>query len=133
MMGTDRGIPPEFAFRHVVGDGRGEVVVRASRHGADLLVSVGGGATHVGAVAVASPAGGTAGEDCEGCLVVPGHKEGPLALEYVRRLAAFSGATCVAVVGIHIDRATREEIDTLVANARAGLEALLVALGSAGS
>ena len=125
MMKDQRGLPPEFEARYEVGLGRLAVEIRARRHGRDLLVSVGGGDSHVGAVAIDSPGGGTQGEFYTDAMVVPGHKEEPMAREFASRLAAATGTTCAVVAGIHIDSATPEEIDTLVANARTGLDDLL--------
>lgn len=110
------------------GEGRLAVRLELRPQGRDLLLLIGGGAVHAGAVAVASPAGGTAGEPCDELAVVPGHKEGPLAREGARRLAAASGRTCVAVAGIHQDHATPGEIAAIVAHARDALHALADAL-----
>jgi hypothetical protein len=106
------------------GEGRLAVRLELRAHGRDLLLLVGGGSVHAGAVAVVSAAGGTAGEPCDELAVVPGHKEGPLAREGARLLAAASGRTCVAVAGIHQDRATPAEIAAIVSHARAALHAL---------
>jgi len=110
------------------GQGRSAVRLELRPQGRDLLLLIGGGAVHAGAVAVASPAGGTGGEPCDELTVVPGHKEGPLAREGARRLAAASGRTCVAVAGIHQDRATADEIAAIVEHVRDALEALAGAL-----
>ncbi len=110
------------------GEGRLAVRLELRAQGRDLLLLIGGGAVHAGAVAVVSPAGGTAGEPCDELTVVPGHKEGPLAREGARRLAAASGRTCVAVAGIHQDHATAAEIATIVGHARDALHTLADAL-----
>lgn len=106
------------------GEGRLAVRLDLLAQGRDLLLLIGGGSVHAGAVAVASPAGGTAGEPCDELAVVPGHKEGPLAREGARRLAAASGRTCVAVAGIHQDDATPAEIAAIVAHAHDALQTL---------
>jgi len=110
-----------------VGRGRSAVELRVRAVGRDLLVTVTGGQAHAGAVAVAAP-GGVAVEGGDGCLVVPPHKEGPLARECARLVAAAAGCTCVAVAGIHQDEATPDEIAAIVANARAGMRTLAAAL-----
>ena len=43
-------------------------------------------------------------------VVVPGHKEGPLAAECAEAVARAAGRTCAAVAGIHQDHATEKEI-----------------------
>jgi hypothetical protein len=111
------------------GRGRTEVSLAVMSQGRDLLLTVTGGDAHVGAVAVRSPAGGTQGEPHTAAIVVPGHKEGPLATEGAARLAAVTGSTCVAVVGIHVERATPEEIARIVTNAQRGFERLVSTLG----
>ena len=64
------------------------------------------------------------------CSVLPPHKEGPLAEECARLVAAAAGCTCVAVAGIHQDGATPPEIAAIVANARAGIKRLAAALAA---
>jgi hypothetical protein len=94
-------------------------------------LTVGGGQTHVGAVAVSSPAGGACGGPRRDLVVIPGHREGPLAEEAAARLAAAAGCTVVAVVGIHQDAATAEEIARIVANVRRGVDDLVALLAAA--
>jgi len=96
--------------------------------GRDLVLTVTGGNAHVGAVAVHSAGGGTRGESHTAVTVVPGHKEGPLAKEGAARLATTMDCTCVALVGIHIEQATPEEIEKIVANTQRGLARLMSAL-----
>jgi hypothetical protein len=106
------------------GEGRRAVRLELRAQGRDLLLMVGGGEAHVGAVAVESPADplGPASADL---IVVPGHKEGPLAAECARAVAVAAGCTCTAVVGIHQDAATPDEIAAIVANVRRGLATLV--------
>ena len=107
-----------------VGQGRTAVQLTLAAQGNDLILTVTGGAAHVGAVAVVSVAGGTAGEPHCSVTVVPGHAEGPLAEEAAARIAAATGKTCVAIAGIHQDRATRAEIAAIVTNVQQGLARL---------
>ncbi|HPF34047.1 MAG TPA: hypothetical protein P5571_07330 [Candidatus Krumholzibacteria bacterium] len=107
-----------------VGAGRAAVWLHLTEQGRDLVLRIGGGDAHVGAVATVSPAGGTAGEACEELAVVPGHKEGPLALAAARRLAAAGRRTCVCVAGIHQDAITPAEIAAVLAHVEAGVERL---------
>ena len=107
-----------------VGRGRTAVQLTLAAQGNDLILTITGGAAHVGAVAVVSVAGGTAGEPHCSVTVVPGHAEGPLAEEAAARIAAATGKTCVAIAGIHQDRATRAEIAAIVTNVQQGLARL---------
>ena len=112
-----------------VGTGRSRVELEVLAQGRDVVVRISGGATHVGAVAVCD--GSAAADHVRpggSILALPGHKEGPLAAEAAETLARALGCTCAAVVGIHQDDATPAEIHLIVANVRAGLGHLVVAL-----
>ena len=114
------------------GHNRTRVELAVCSQGRDLILTVTGGSAHVGAVAVHAPGrkdlAGTPGEPHTNSTVVPGHKEGPLAEAGAAVLAEATGRTCVAVVGIHQDQATSEEIAAIVANVRRGYEPLAAAL-----
>jgi len=116
------GFPTETL---AIGQGRERVDLSLRRQGRDWILTLGGGDTHVGAVAVAARESLIDKEPCESLMVVPGHKEGPMALAAARRLAEASGQTCVCIAGIHQDEATTAEIQAIVANAERGLELLI--------
>lgn len=107
------------------GQGRTEVRLALVSQGRDLVLLVGGGAVHVGAVAVARPAaaGGAAG-----LVVIPPHKEGPLAEQCAALVAEAAGCACAAVAGIHQDDATPDEIAAICTNALAAARRLAAAL-----
>lgn len=107
-----------------VGRGRRAVRLEVTALGRDLVVTMGGGQVHAGAVALAGPVGSLGG----GLLVLPPHKEGPLARECAEAVAAAAGCACVAAAGIHQDGATPAEIEAIVTNARAGIARLAAAL-----
>lgn len=109
-----------------VGRGRKAVVVAVQAVGRDLLVTITGGQGHAGAVAVAGP--GRRSGTCPGLIVVPPHKEGPLAEACALLVAEAAGCTCVAVAGIHQDQATQPEIAAIVTNAQAGVQRLAACL-----
>jgi len=120
-----RWSPAALPAPFTVGRGRRAVRLEAAPLGRDLLVTVTGGQAHAGAVALAGPAGAL---DGGGLLVLPPHKEGPLARECAEAVAAAAGCACVAAAGIHQDGATPAEIAAIVANARAGIARLAAAL-----
>jgi hypothetical protein len=120
--------PPVLPLTLAVGQGREEVTLRLEAQGRDLVLSIRGGEAHVGAVAVRSPAGGTRGEAHSALVLIPGHKEGPLAEAAASRLAVATGRTCVVIAGIHQEAATPAEISAIVANVRAGVEQLAARL-----
>lgn len=109
------------------GSGRTEVRLELVPVGRDLLLLVTGGEAHVGAVAVARPAGrgGPAG-----AVVVPPHKEGPLAAECAALVAEAAGCTCAAAAGIHYDEASAQEIAAICANVRTAVRRLAAALAA---
>ena len=113
--------------------GRLNIYLRVFRQGRDLQVLCGGGASHLGAVALAAPAHGhTPRPDSSAqanqaeqasqdqavqpqgvearLLALPGHKEDALALRMAQSMAeALHCAVCVSA-GIHYDNITRAEI-----------------------
>lgn len=129
-------VRPRLPGPVVEGDGRTRIEVVLQDQGRDLIARISGGRTHVGAVAVFAPRtddrvqaddapGGPVGprtglpgiaQDHADLVVVPGHKEGPLAAEAAASLGRASGRICVAIAGIHQDNATKEEIAAIVAN-----------------
>ena len=100
------------------GQGRESVKLELRAQGRDFLVLIGGGEDHVGAVAVASP------EKIE-MMVIPPHKEGPLAQTAAQMVAQKSGRNCVAVAGIHQDNITSGEIQAVLRNFHVALERLV--------
>lgn len=111
----------------VVGTGRLAVRLTPVAQGRDLVVLITGGEAHVGAVAVEAAAG-PLGPAARNLYVVPGHREGHLAADCARELAAAVPGSCLVVAGIHQDDATRQEIDGIVANVREGTRRLAAAL-----
>ncbi len=105
-------------FRQIkVGQGRSEVMLNINCQGRDWVMQVTGGQAHVGAVA-------TATAEAVDLSVVGIHKEGPLAEMCARAWAQLTGGVCVAMVGIHQDQATAQEIKLIVLNVELGLERL---------
>jgi len=101
----------------MVGEERTLVQLRVDPLGDDSLLQVTGGRAHVGAVATAD------GSQVQ-LSVVGSHKEGPLAEICAGQWSLLTGRVCVAVVGIHQDQATGQEIDSIVDNVRQGLDIL---------
>lgn len=72
---------------------------------------------HIGAVAAAVPANDTA--ELLSCTTLPTHRDDAPAKELALKLAEHYGTPAVVSVGMHIDNATKEDIQKLVANATA--------------
>ena len=105
----------------IVGSGRTCVKLELRFQGRDFLLLVTGGKAHVGAVGVWDRA---APESRAVVIELSGHREGPLAGEGAEVVGRASGRTTAAVVGIHQDQATHEEITAIVANVQQGIAAL---------
>ncbi len=96
-------------MRFTAQQGRLSVYLRVFRLGRDLQVLCGGGASHIGAVALVAPAQQhTQAQTHVGGLT--GHKEDTLALRMAERLAQALNCTVCVSAGIHYDNITREEI-----------------------
>lgn len=96
-------------MRFTAQQGRLHIHLRVFRQGRDLQVLCGGGATHIGAVALVAPAQGQMQAQTH-VAGLPGHKEDVLARRMAERMAqALNCAVCVSA-GIHYDNITREEI-----------------------
>ena len=94
---------------HTAGEGRYKVWVEQKQIGDDILLVLGGGEkSHVGGVVVCEP-----GKNPQ-VIKRDGHYDDvvlqPLAQEACKKY----NTTVVAVGGVHIDNATKEEIDILV-------------------
>ena len=111
--------------------GRLNIYLRVFRLGRDLQVLCGGGASHVGAVALAAPEHGHAPQPDSPAqasqenqagqavqphgvetrlLALPGHKEDALALRMAQSMAEALHCTVCVSAGIHYDNITRAEI-----------------------
>lgn len=89
--------------------------------GSDLLVKIYGGASHIGAVALATYQNGAQN------LSLPGHKDGIVASEIAARLSASLQCAVAVACGIHYDKITAVEITEVVKLAN-GLAGTLVTL-----
>ncbi len=108
-------------LEYAAGEGDYRVDARVALCGRDVTVTIGGGTRpHVGAVSVAisqpslkDPARQSV---TASVISVPGHKEDEIARSAARQLSRALDATVVVSAGLHVDDATPEEIQTLVAN-----------------
>jgi hypothetical protein len=114
----------------VRGKARTEVKLKAERLGEDLLVSICNAGAHIGAVAVGDfdPEQKTVSVSV---ILRRGHKEDGIAQRAAHVICSrLQRAVCV-VAGIHIDRATRGEINQIVRNAASAVRALTEIEGEA--
>ena len=96
-------------MRFTAQQGRLHIHLRVFRQGHDLQVLCGGGATHIGAVALVAPAQGQMQVQTH-VTSLPGHKEDALAQRMAERMAQALNCTVCVSAGIHYDSITREEI-----------------------
>jgi len=92
-----------------------ELQLKAQFLGQDLLVIISGGEAHAGAAAV----GGFLTRPYASVITVPGHRDDVVAKEAALRLSSALQRTCIVLVGIHINNASKEQIGNVV---RASLE-----------
>ncbi|MDA8216138.1 MAG: hypothetical protein M0Z94_00820 [Dehalococcoidales bacterium] len=116
--------------RAASGEGRLRVEARALVVGGDLVVSIWGGTgPHVGAAALAVPypsrerPGATSATSS--VLTLLGHKDDQVAKAAAERLAAAHGRTVVVTAGLHVDRASADDIRALIAAADRCVEQLI--------
>jgi hypothetical protein len=91
------------------------IVARAEWLGPDLLVSVTGGcAPHIGASAIAWPAGPAGNAIAVQVNQRPHHREGVVAQRFARELSEHFKCCVNVASGIHYERPTPTDIDTIL-------------------
>jgi hypothetical protein len=111
------------------GTGRYRIEVLTTLTAEGLIVQIlGGEKPHVGAVALAlpRPSLSSPGELRASTTVVPlyGHRDDEIARPAAEKLAVACAQPVVVVAGVHIEAATREEIEMLVANVSEAVDGL---------
>jgi|LGOV01.1.fsa_nt_gb riboflavin synthase len=98
--------------------GKHSIILNAVTIGRDLLVTIyGGDEHHIGGVAVAHSARShyrNATTVSVNTFTFPGHKDYIVANSAAEKICNSMGVPVVVTVGIHINNATREEIDEVV-------------------
>ncbi|RPF49384.1 hypothetical protein EDD75_0192 [Thermodesulfitimonas autotrophica] len=111
------------------GTGRYRIEVLTTLTAEGLIVQIlGGEKPHVGAVALAlpRPSLSSPGKLRASTTVVPlyGHRDDEIARPAAEKLAVACAQPVVVVAGVHIEAATREDIEILVANVSEAVEEL---------
>lgn len=101
------------------GEGKYKVWLKRETLNGDLIFILGGGErSHIGGVVVKSP-------DEESTVIRLGGHYDHIVLEPIAKTASKKyNKTVVAIGGIHVDDASREEIDLLVSNCRELLDCI---------
>lgn len=117
-------------------EGGFRVEAHCQKMGSDYLVSVWGGAPHIGAVAMAQPRASLADPDrvsaTASVFCYVGHKEDQLAKEAAEQLAAGLNTKVVVAAGLHWDRLTESAIRQVVKNVRVMVGEIIKELKTAG-
>jgi hypothetical protein len=112
--------------RFTAGSGRAQLTFTWEPHGRDWSVHIGGGAHHLGAVAMAGR--DPRGQPFQGTLCLPPHREGELALRAARALHDALGSTVCVSAGVHLDDISGDEIADVLRAADEGVQRLIAQL-----
>jgi gallate decarboxylase subunit D len=116
------------------GEGSLRVCLEAhvSSNGAILYLS-GGDLPHIGGVAVGVPRPRNASRLTANVSVISilGHKDDELARPIADKVARRTGQLAVVIAGIHVENATAQDLDSVVRNAHAAVDAWLERLRTA--
>ena len=107
------------------------IQIQSYSMGGDMVFHVTGGAAHVGAIAVAyfNETGKEIHEQLQVFVhQLPHHKEGELAKECAELAAKTLKVTSSVLMGIHIDHATKEQIEDIVEYVRKSMKETLEAI-----
>jgi hypothetical protein len=109
-----------------IGTGRTRLTVAWQFWGPDLHVHIGGGDHHIGAVALVgtTPAGRVHREVAR----VPPHKEDRIVDAAAVALHKETGGNVCVTAGVHVDSISKEEIDSVLQTAQAGVDRLIHSL-----
>jgi hypothetical protein len=102
------------------GTGRLRVWAEGIPAGDDIFVYIGGGEKpHVGSFSLSDAS------HAFFCASLPGHKDYMVSTKAASKLSQKLGKTCAVVAGIHIDNATKPEIELLLKNSDKCIELLI--------
>lgn len=104
-----------------------------TRIGNELVFCVGGGErAHIGAVSVAVPYRRKNGgwSVSTSTITLPAHRDDVLTRIIAEKVARATGSVVVAVGGVHVEAASKEEIDEIIHNTEKLAEKVLAELGS---
>lgn len=107
------------------------IQIRSYSMGNDIVFHITGGAPHIGAMAVAyyHESGQGVHEQLQVFVhQLPHHREGELAKECAELAAKTLKVTASVLMGIHIDHATREQIEDIVEYVRKSMKETLEAI-----
>jgi hypothetical protein len=102
------------------GKGKYKIWADIIRAGEDLIVFMGGGdKPHIGSASISEKGGKPF------TISIPGHEDHIVSEEAAERITKTTGCRCMVIVGIHVNSASKSEINTLVDNATKCVNAIL--------
>ncbi|MCQ8892923.1 MAG: hypothetical protein NQU41_06030 [Candidatus Methanosuratincola sp.] len=109
------------------GKGRYRIFAEAIQAGDGIIVYVGGGERpHIGGFSLSDPPASAVS------FSIPLHKDFVVSHQVSEKVSRATGKRCLAVSGIHVENATKEEISMLVNNALACTDILIELMREAG-
>jgi hypothetical protein len=96
-------------------DVKERIEIRSLHMGQDLVFIVTGGTAHIGAMAVAYLLNDLNIQT--DTIILPGHREGELAVELAKMASCVLERTVAVFVGIHIDQPSKQDIEDIVIEA----------------
>ncbi len=119
-----------MSLRFTADNHRIPLVLEACRLGDDLNISLSGGDRgHIGAVALAQARPGLADpaltRASTSVITLCGHKEDLIAREIAERVAVEINGVVSVSCGIHVDNATRDQIESIIVSSRLLTDQLL--------
>ena len=93
---------------------KNNIQLNAHRMGRDLIVTLSGGQTHIGAVALGYCYDKQNRKSNASVIALPGHKEDVLIFPLARRLSKSLGISVCVIAGIHFDHLTPDQIMDIV-------------------
>ncbi|OEG00009.1 hypothetical protein BHF71_06980 [Vulcanibacillus modesticaldus] len=107
----------------MVADNPFNIHIQTTEMGKDYVFIITGGTAHIGAVATAYLNNNQINVDL---LELPGHKEGELAKECAELAVKVLGHTSSVLIGIHVDNASKEDIEYIVSFVRSAMNKELI-------
>jgi len=114
----------------IKGKDKYKVKLTAIRSGKELTVIIfGGEKAHIGAVAIAIPCPSLKNSNkvsvSSSVFTLIGHKEDELSKQIAENITKVTKEVTVAIVGLHIDKATPQDIEYLIQNTQKAVEKLV--------
>ena len=112
-----------MALELKIGKGKTQVQIETHQYSDGLtIILYGGDKPHIGAVALSIPRQSLRDKKVISCstslLTITGHKDDVIAKEMTEAVCKGIKKTVVVVAGVHIDRATSEDIKKVMSNCR---------------